>query len=357
MNGVFRIVFSLILMLSISSAVVCADEKSVDTGKAAWQELLSDVVGHYPLPSEATSNDIAAEKGKLSIPKNWEVSAGIQRFMASHTSYEIGEPSGAFTKPLSRLKFPVNTWWWMFDLRRTSPRWSIGGQAGFSANRNSNGWMEDSDWTTTSSGFNMLTNYSRSYTDIRKAFLFRGDVDVNVSDRLRLPPALEIKPLFAFQYQRFSAVSHDGVQWNYDSDTSQALKGNCISFNQDWYLYMLGLRGSYKFDINKNVTVKLKGEADWGPAIGWNSDHHIQRSGNLWGYIHSSGSAMYFLTGVDMVIKKTITIGMDVNYLWIRTSGRIHDVNEPEDRDLWWSDGVKAYSDQLALKAHVSYAF
>ena len=58
-----------------------------------------------------------------------------------------------------------------------------------------------------------------------------------------------------------------------------------------------------------------------------------------------------------MIVSKTITIGVDVDYLGIRTYGTIHDVNQPEGRDVWWSDDVKAWSDQLGLKAHVSYAF
>ena len=237
------------------------------------------------------------------------------------------------------------------------PRWSIGGQAGFSANRNSNDWMTDSDWATLSSGMNMLTNFSNSYCDVRKAFLFRGDVDVNISDWLKLPPSMEIRPLFAFQYQRYSLVAHDGVQWNYDKNTAQPLNGDFISFRQDWWLYMIGLRGSYGLELNKYMTVKIKGEADWGPVLGYNEDHHLQREGDLWGYINSSGNALYFLTGLDMTVSKTITIGMDVDYLWIRTSGSIHDVNAPEGRDLWWSDDVKAWSDQLGLKVRASYAF
>lgn len=243
-----------------------------------------------------------------------------------------------------------------FDLRRTSPRWSVGARAAFALNRNSNGWMEDLDWGTEGSASHM-TNYSRNYCDVRGGILFRGDADVNVSDWLRLPSNWEVRPLFKFQYQRFTLMTHDGVQDNYDSGTTVPLDGNCISFTQDWYLYMIGLRGTYKHDINKNLTIKIRGEADWGPALGYNKDHHEQRSGNLWGYINSYGDAIYFLTGVDMIVSKTITMGVGINYLNIRTSGRIHDVNEDEDRDLWWSNGVKSSSDQLGLTAHIAYAF
>ena len=357
MNRSLVLFLALILILSVSPTMSWADEKLADTGKTTWRDILSDIIGRYPLPSAATGNDNTEQKSKLDMPKNWELGIGLERFIASNTSYEIGDPAAPFTKPLSRLEFPVDTWWWNFDARRTCPRWSIGARAGFSANRNSNDWMTDSDWATTSSGMNMLTTFSNNYCDVRGAFLFGGDVDVNISDWLRLPPSFELRPLFTFQYQRYSLMTHDGVQWNYDAGNSQPLNGDCISFRQDWYTYMIGLRGSYNVKMSKNMAIKIKGEADWGPAFGYNADHHEQRAGDLWGYINSSGDAFYFLTGLDMIVSKTITIGVDVDYLGIRTSGTIHDVNQPEGRDVWWSDDVKAWSDQLGLKAHVSYAF
>jgi outer membrane protease len=347
---------ALIAILVLSQAIAQAVENTADVNKTTWGDILTDIFGKYPLQASAPVDATAGQKRKLDTPKNWEFNLELNRYIASNTSYEIGEPNGDFTKPLSRLIFPVNTWWMNFDLRRTSPRWSIGGRAGFSMNRNSNGWMEDLDWGT-NAGFNHLTNYSRSYCDVSGGMLFRGDVDVNVSDWMNLPPSLELRPLFMFQYQRFTLMTHDGVQDNYDAGTTVPLDGNCISFTQDWYLYMIGVRGSYKFDMNKNLTIKLKGEADWGAALGYNKDHHEQRPGNLWGYINSSGNALYFLTGVDMIISKTITMGAGINYLFIRTSGNIRDVNEPEGRDLWWKDGVKSSSDQLGLTAHIAYAF
>lgn len=363
MNRSLALLLALIFILSVSPTMLWADEKATEIQKTTWQDILSDVVGHYPLPSDLVGNDNKEQKSKLDLPKNWEVGVGVERFIASHTSYDIGLRFAPWTKPLSRLEFPVNTWWLNFDARRTCPRWSIGGRAGFSVNRNSNNWMIDSDWRTNDDDEDVLTNYSKNYCDVRKAFLFRGDVDVNISDWLKLPPSLEIRPLFAFQFQRFNLIMHDGVQWNYVQNDgfvtplAQQLPGDCVSFRQDWWLYMIGLRGSYNLKLNKYVMIKIKGEADWGPALGYNVDHHMQREGDLWGYINSSGNALYFLTGLDMTVSKTITIGVGVDYLRIRTSGIIHDVNTPEGVDQWWSDDVKSYSDQLGLTAHISYAF
>lgn len=354
MHKYFAVLLAFIFVLFISPAALLAGEKSAEIKKTTWNDIFSGVVGNYPLSMEQTSPE-PAQKNKLSIPKNWEFNAEIKRYLTSHTSYEFGSPEAPFTKPLSRLEFPVNTWWLNLDLRRTSPRWSVGGRAGLSLNRNSNQWMEDSDWGPSGS-VNALTNYSRNYCDIRNAFLFRGDVDVNISDWLRLPSAWEIRPLFAFQFQRFKAVAHDGVQWNYDKDTSEPLDGDAISFRQDWYTYMIGLRGSYSKNLNKNVTIKLRGEADWGPAVGYNEDHHLLR-GNRFTYEKTSGQALYFSTGLDMTVSKTITMGVGIDYLQIRTSGIHRWWDTAEAADQCWSDGVKAWSDQFGLSTHISYAF
>ena len=123
-------------------------------------------------------------KNKLNMPKNWEFGIGMERFIASHTSYEFGMNTPPWTKPLSRLEFPVNTWWLNFDARRTCPRWSAGGRAGFSVNRNSNKMMIDSDWETNDNDEDVLFNYAKLGCDVREAFLFKGDVDVNKLARI-----------------------------------------------------------------------------------------------------------------------------------------------------------------------------
>jgi len=215
--------------------------------------------------------------------------------------------------------------------------------------------MEDTDWGT-SGDINYMTNYSRSYCDVRNAFLFRGDVDVNISDWLRLPPEWEVRPTFAFQFQRFALIAHDGSQYNYDPMTTEGLDGDAIAFRQDWYTYMIGLKGAYTRNLNKNVEIKLKGEAAWGPALGFNRDHHILR-GDRFTYEKTFGTSLYFSTGMDMTVSKTVTLGVGIDYLGIRTSG-IHRWWDPAvGGDSAWSDGVYVWSDQLGLSAHIAYAF
>lgn len=364
----FVILPVVILILSISSNMVCAGEQLENNIKTTWQDIFSSVVGHYPVRSDEVVENKAGFNDRLNVPKNWEFDLGMQRFLLSHTSYEIGNPDEPFQKPLSRLEFPISTWWLDFRLRRTCPRWSIGGRAGFEVASNTDGRMKDSDWENPNNT-DMLTTYSESAGRLEQGYHFRADVDVNVSDWLRLPKGFEIRPLFAFQFQRLVVMAHDGVQWSVgdyseeDDDmdldgasSATALPGNSIRFRQDWYLYQIGVRGRYTRDLTKNIAIAAYGEADWGPAVGFNEDHHLLRP-DLFGYITSSGYSMYFTTGLDVFIKKTIKIGIIMDYLGISTKGETRHYNAPMGENFKWDDGVRAWSDQTSIIARVSYDF
>ena len=357
---------ALIIILSVSPTMSWADEKTSDVKMTTWQDIFSDVVGHYPLNIDQ-ANTSSEQKGKLNKPKNWIFDFGVQDFLMSHTSYQFGNPDAPFQKPLSRLEFPLNTWWLESELRRTCPRWSIGCRAGLSVASNTDGRFKDSDWENPANT-EVLTTYSEAACREEGSYLFRGDADVNISDWLRLPPGLEIRPLFAFEFQRFNFMVHDGTQWsvgNYDNpdgqgldgyNSAQALPGNTLQFRQDYYKYQIGLRGVYDgFKIGKYITIKAHGEADWGPALGYNEDHHLLK-GYRFTYEDTLGDSLYFSTGLDMVFAKTITAGISMDYLCIRTRG-VHKMSWVPIADQTWPDGVKVWSDQTSLTAHVSYAF
>ena len=365
MNRSLVLFLALILILLISPTILWADEKTSDTGKTTWKDIFSDVVGHYPLNIDQTSAS-PEQKGKLNQPKNWVFDFGLQDFLMSHTSYQFGNSGTPFQKPISKLEFPLNTWWLESELRRTCPRWSVGVRAGLSVAGNTNERFKDSDWLRDTE---MLTTYSESAMREENSYLFRADADVNISDWLRLPPGLEIRPLFAFEFQRLNLMAHDGVQWEVGSypygeagsldgySSAQALAGNSIHFRQDYYMYQIGLRGVYDgFKIGKYITIKTKGEADWGPVIGYSEDNHLLR--DLFGYIRSTGNSFYFSTGLDMVFAKTITAGVSMDYLCIRSFGTQHDRDLGHGGVESWEDyGVRVWSDQTSLTAHVSYAF
>ena len=367
MNKSIVLFLALVVMLSVSPTMSWAGEKGADAKTTTWQDIFSGIVGHYPLNADQT-NTSQGEKGKLDVPKNWIFDFGVQNFLMSHTSYQFGNSGEPFQKPLSRLQFPINTWWLESELRRTCPRWSVGVRAGMSVAANADGRFKDSDWLNPGNT-SMLTTYSESACRAENNYLIRADADVNISDWLRLPPGFEIRPLFAFEFQRLSLMAHDGVQWEVGSypygpaesldgyTNALALAGNSIHFRQYYYMYQIGLRGIYDgLKIGKYITIKATGEADWGPVLGYSEDNHLLR--NLFGYIRSTGNSFYFSTGLDMVFAKTITAGVSMDYLCIRSFGIQHDRDLGHGGVESWDDfGVKVWSDQTSLRAHVSYAF
>lgn len=353
--GRFSIIF--LVTFVFVPPLLAVDEVS-QAKTATWQEMFSDVIGHYPVKNDDVGSSGAGYKDRLSLPKNWEAEVGLQRFLMSHTSYEFGNPQKPFQQPLSRLEFPLNTWWIDLRLRRTCPRWSIGTRAGFSVAKNTDGRMEDSDWENPNSP-DTITTYSKSACRAEGNYLFRNDVDVNISDWLGLPKYFEIRPLFAFEFQRLSLMAHDGVQWDLMNGTGVlSMQGDAIHFRQDYYMYQIGLKGVYDgFKIGKHINIKAHGEADWGPVLGYNEDHHLLREGDRFTYEKTSGNSLYFAGGLDLVVAKTITIGITMDYLFIRSTGVHRFSNIPEQTDQTWSDGVRVWSDQTSLIARMGYSF
>ena len=121
---------------------------------------------------------------------------------------------------------------------------------------------------------------------------------------------------------------------------------------------MIGLKGSYElWKPTKYLTVKTNGEADWGPAIGYNIDHHRLRGGDRITVEKTSGNAAYFSLGLDLEVWKTVTAGIKMDYLRINTYGTHTMTNVPQHVDETWSDGVRVWSDQTSITVHLSYSF
>jgi len=214
--------------------------------------------------------------------------------------------------------------------------------------------MRDSDWLDPFDP-TIRTIYSKSECRAEANYSFRGDVDVNISDWLRLPQSLELRPLFAFEFQRSNLMAHDGAQWATGEPTI-ALPGDSLHFRQDYYLYQIGLRVIYSgINVGKYINIRIRGESDWGPARGYDEDKHLLR--NVFTNDRTLGYGLYCSSGLDMVVAKAVTIGFTMDYLQIRTKGT-HLFRDPDnENELEWKDGVKVWSDQTSLTAHIAYAF
>ncbi len=133
----------------------------------------------------------AAEK------QEWQASVVIERSIYSHTSFEFGNPFEPYQTPLSRLEFPLNTWWGGVELRREFSRWSLGTRLLTNLTQNTDGDMKDWDWDDGTAP-DQLSIYSVSRCRIDPSYQARFDIDLKVSDWLGLPSSVDIRPALGF---------------------------------------------------------------------------------------------------------------------------------------------------------------
>ena len=76
----------------------------------------------------------------------WSVDLKVRYALGSHTSYEFGNPLPPYQTPLSRLEFPLDTWWGSLGVRRDFSRFSAGIEGRTNLSRRAESPFLDSDW-------------------------------------------------------------------------------------------------------------------------------------------------------------------------------------------------------------------
>ena len=136
----------------------------------------------------------------------------IKRFLRSHTSYQFGDPEQANLTPLSRLEFPLNSWWAGVNLGLKGPRTSLELEllAGL-PDQDDLGVVRDSDWEDPNRP-KLRTTYSETTTKLKESFTLDAKVTHGVGDKLGLPAWLDLKPLLGVRWQHFVFTGGPGVQ-------------------------------------------------------------------------------------------------------------------------------------------------
>ena len=303
----------------------------------------------------------AAEGGKPADPENpWSVELHLKRYFGSHTSYEFGNPFPPNQSPLSRLEFPLNTWWAGGEVRRNFPRFSAGLEVLRSVTGESDGSFEDSDWEDEAQP-NVKTTYSDASCRMEPSYMVRADLDLKVADWLGLPAGFDLRPVVGVRWQRLELVAHDGVQvYPAPGDTTppEPLPGDGIRFKQTYWQPFIGIRTAY--DMGRLIEwprLIFRGQVDWAYVYGENSDHHLLRDGVRMTYERTRGQAWRASIGVKAGLTRNIHAGVEAEYLLIRTTGSHQLVNDIVNIDQSWDDGVKVWSEQMSLKLSLEYLF
>lgn len=289
---------------------------------------------------------------------DWLVTAKTKFLFHSHTSYEFGNPVAPYQKSLSRLEFPLDSTWLGVTARRRLGRASLGLEYLASLGDQSAGTFKDSDWDDEDAP-KRRTVYSESQTRLRASYQLGADIDLLVSDRLGLPPELQVRPVVGFRWQHLSFLIHDGTQSVFDSQGTamdvMALPGDTIAFKQDWYQYFLGLRLGYAWRRPPWLRwLRCDAQGDVGRVEGHNEDKHLRRGDRLTRE-DTIGRAWHVNLGLTLGLTDRLGLGLEWEYLNIESFGT-HKLLA-YGQGMRWSHGVKVWSDQSSLALTLAYRF
>ncbi len=298
------------------------------------------------------------EEPALRLTDRLSLGVTLQRLAASHTSYEFGNPYPPKQVPLSRLEFPLDSWWAGAELRADFPRFSVGFEALTNLSREVEGRMYDSDWDDEGDP-DRKTVFSESRLRLERSYMLKADIDLKTSDWLGLPGWVDLRPVAGVRRQRFSFTTHDGTQWDLTGqEPPTPLPGDGIAFEQVYMHYFLGLKAG--FDLPRPAG--LEGltalvQLDWAYVEGRNRDHHVLRAGERYTYEDTNGHAWHGSIGLRLGLTGRLSLSAMADFLAIETRGDHRLVNSAPGIDFAFPDGVKAWSGQNRYSLLLRYCF
>lgn len=300
----------------------------------------------------------AEQEPVIRVTDHLAIGMTVQRMVASHTSYQFGNPFSPNQPLLSRLEFPLDSWWAGAELRATFPRVSFGAEALTNLSRETEGRMQDSDWDDEADP-HAKTIFSESRCRMEPSYLVRADVDLRISDWLGLPGWLDLRPVAGFRRQEFNLTAHDGTQWDLTGvELPLALPGDSIAFEQMYSHYFLGIRAG--LDLGKYVELKSLAalfQFDWAYVEGRNQDLHLLRQGTRYTYEETQGHAWHGSIGLRAGLAERLSLAAEADFLTISTEGTHRLVNPVFGIDFAFSNGVRVWSGQNRYSLLLKYLF
>ncbi len=293
----------------------------------------------------------------------------IKRFLRSHTSYQFGDPENPNLNPLSRLEFPLNSWWAGVNLGLKGPNNSMELEllAGLPG-QDDLGVMRDSDWEDPNRN-KLRTTYSETATRLKDSFTLDGKVSHSLRETLGLPVWLDLRPLLGVRWQRFVFVAHDGMQQTmvyvdgqptYDQWQYYPLQGDGIWFRQEylhaylgaWLSADLGRLGLGRPDGGWRVGV----QADLAQVWGQNKDHHLLR-GDRVTEERTQGYAWHTALDLRAPLGGWGSLVGRWDYMIIQTKGDHRWIDPAYDVDQTWDYGVEVWSRQMSWSLALEIEF
>ncbi len=284
----------------------------------------------------------------------WTFDYRFRSLTNSHTSYEFGTPElpPDGWAPLSRLNFNIDSLWHGVQIGLKRPRWGLHVEYLLPLQRSVQGSLDDYDWDPPGAGFTDLGIARQRWTD---GHMLDAGAEFLLLDRPWGLP-LEIWPLAGFRWQRFHLMCYDLVQykeggvWPVDPFRDA---GNVLAFNQQYYAGYFGGQLRTSLALGRLPALRLTLQGDWACTEGYNVDHHLIREGDRYTIEKTYGGAWHAGLTAEMPLRTRLSLGCQIDYLAISTTGSHRLLNAPFDVDQSWTHGVRAWSDQTWLTAFV----
>jgi hypothetical protein len=281
-------------------------------------------------------------------PCGWTIDYRLRSFCSSQTSYEVGTPDDQVPgwMPLSMLRFGLDSPWHGLAVGYNRPNWAVSFEWMAPLSDHVNGELVDYDWNppTADGSFTDLGHMRERWNDGQTINL---NVEYHLCDRVFGLP-VEVWPLAGFRWQRFNLTAYQLDQILFEEVWAHRIfEGDIITFNQQYYMCCVGGQLRKTFLLGNMLPMRLTFQGDWGAAWGYNVDHHLLR--DVYSTMSTQGSSWHIAFTAEAPFTEHLSLGFQVDYLNIRTTGTEHYFSRPEQTDLWRTNGVCAYSDQTTL--------
>lgn len=330
------------------------------SARALHLHILAFILPVWIVMSAVYTAQAAQQESRDAPSRPWSVSLQTRYFFSSHTSYEFGNPYPPYQTPLSRLEFPLDSWWAGASVRRKLSRFSVGMELFHNISGEAKGVFKDSDWDDDHQP-QVKTIYSESSCRMQPSYIVQGDVDMKVADWLGLSAWFDLRPVVGLRWQRLSLVTHDGLQ-SYPADGGAVppvpLPGDGINFEQTYWQPFAGLRAG--FDMGRPfrlARLNLDLQLDWAYVYGYNEDHHLLHRGRRLTRDKTRGDAWHALVNLKIGLTQGLNANIGAEYLRISTTGTHQLLNEPLGIDFSFERGVKAWSEQISMTLGLEYTF
>lgn len=284
----------------------------------------------------------------------WTIDYRFRCLTNSHTTYEFGTPElppDGWT-PLSRLKFNIDSLWHGAQIGLKRPNWGVHFEYLVPAESGIHGSLEDYDWNDPGAGFTDLGVASQRWIEGRM-------LDVGAEFLLCQQPVglpLEVWPLAGFRWQRLDLMCYGSTQYKEEGHwpvDPYRNAGDVLSLNQEYSAGYVGTQLRTSLTWGRLPPLRLVFQGDWAYTEGRNADHHLLREGDRYTFEKTHGGTWHAGVTAEMPVRRWLTVGCQVDYVYISTTGTHRLLNEPFEIDMAWTHGVRVWSDQTWLTAFV----